>query len=302
VKKMRLDKNLEHFQAKWTPVRVKKMRRNKNIEFPPESGGAGKAPADATIRSRSLIDHSERNRIQSLVDIGRLAVVVRTKGAACLALALCLAAAPLARCENLSPPARADTYVDRLEALALIEMLNADLLASRSATRTLEAWCADHHMAAEPKVHAHLIAGAFKEISAESRQRLAIGAETPVKYRRVELRCGDHILSQADNWYVPERLTPEMNRILETTDQPFGTVVKDLAPHRQTIAAKRLWQPLPAGWELAPPPLDQPAVSLDVPVYFFEHRAILIKPDGQAFSEVIETYRRDILDFARTPR
>jgi hypothetical protein len=26
------EKALEHFQAKWTPVRVKKMRKNKNLE------------------------------------------------------------------------------------------------------------------------------------------------------------------------------------------------------------------------------------------------------------------------------
>jgi hypothetical protein len=32
VKKMRQNKNVEHFQAKWLPVRVKKMSQNKNIE------------------------------------------------------------------------------------------------------------------------------------------------------------------------------------------------------------------------------------------------------------------------------
>ena len=146
-------------------------------------------------------------------------------------------------------------------------------------------------------MHARRIAGAFKEISEESRRRLAIGEDTPVKYRRVELVCGEHILSQPDNWYVPERLTPQMNATLETTDPPFGSVVRDLAPHRQTIEAKRLWQPLPAGWELAPPPADHPNEDLAIPELLFEHRAILIKPDGQPFSEVVETYRRDILDF-----
>ncbi|MGO9026205.1 MAG: hypothetical protein ACLQIQ_18225 [Beijerinckiaceae bacterium] len=216
-----------------------------------------------------------------------------------LAIAALLAGVPIARCEPVSMPARADTYANRLEPLALVETLNADLLASRSTTLTLEAWCADHHIAAEPKVHARRIAGVFKEISQESRRRLAIGADTPVKYRRVELLCGEHILSQADNWYVPERLTPEMNALLESTYQPFGSVVKDLAPHRQTIAVKRLWQPLLAGWELVPPPADHPAEDLAIPELLFEHRAILIKPDGEAFSEVVETYRRDILDFAR---
>ena len=40
-----------------------------------------------------------------------------------------------------------DSFVGRLEALALIETLNADLLAHDSATLTLERWCADHRLA-----------------------------------------------------------------------------------------------------------------------------------------------------------
>ena len=40
-----------------------------------------------------------------------------------------------------------DSFVGRLEALALIESLNADLLAHDSATLTIERWCADHRLA-----------------------------------------------------------------------------------------------------------------------------------------------------------
>lgn len=214
----------------------------------------------------------------------------------CLAVAAWLAGAPLGHCDQKAP---ADTYVHRLEALALLETLNADLLASRSATRTLEAWCGAHHMAEEAKIHARRIAGATKDISAESRQRLAIGADTPVKYRRVELVCGTHILSQADNWYVPERLSAHMNELLETTDEPFGTVVRELSPRRQTVSVQMLWQPLPAGWELVAPPAEHAQEELAIPELLFEHRAILLKPDGQPFSEVVETYRRDIFDFGR---
>ena len=38
-----LENALEHFQAKWTPVRVKKMRQNKNIEPRSDSIGTDKA-------------------------------------------------------------------------------------------------------------------------------------------------------------------------------------------------------------------------------------------------------------------
>ncbi len=46
--------------------------------------------------------------------------------------------------------------------------------------------------------------------------------------------CGGHVLSEADNWYVPARLTPQMNRALDTSDTPFGAAVKALDFHRAT--------------------------------------------------------------------
>ena len=45
-----------------------------------------------------------------------------------------------------------DSFVGRLEALALIESLNADLLSHDSATLTLERWCADHRLADPPRI------------------------------------------------------------------------------------------------------------------------------------------------------
>jgi hypothetical protein len=51
----------------------------------------------------------------------------------------------------------------------------------------------------------------------------------------VQLWCGDRLLSEADNWYVPSRLTPAMNTALETTDTPFGKAVQELKPYRRTF-------------------------------------------------------------------
>ncbi|MEI9972179.1 MAG: hypothetical protein WDO73_09045 [Ignavibacteriota bacterium] len=96
-------------------------------------------------------------------------------------------------------PAWPDTYVGRLQALALIETINANVLASRSSTLTLEAWCADHRLAAEPKIVAELVKGVVKAPTAEQRQRLQVSADDEVKYRRVRLRCGERVLSEADN-------------------------------------------------------------------------------------------------------
>src|SRR6185295_7447592 len=118
---------------------------------------------------------------------------------------LCLATALPAHPQQ--PPAWRDTYQSRLEILALLQTLNVDLLANSSATRTLEQWCGDHHMAADPKIVASRVADIRKEPSPEQLQRLDVHAPSEVRYRRVQLRCGAHILSEADNWYVPSRLT-----------------------------------------------------------------------------------------------
>jgi chorismate-pyruvate lyase len=191
-----------------------------------------------------------------------------------------------------------DTFLARVEALALIETLNADLLAAHSATLTLEQWCATHHIAGDAKIHAQRVEGPEKPISAEQRARLHLGTDEPVKYRHVALACGDHILSEADNWYVPARLTPEMNRLLETTDTPFGRVVQPLQPTRENFASILLWRPLEQGWEMARPQPDHPEKPLDIPEHLFEHRALLLNADHEPFSEVTEIYTRAILDFA----
>lgn len=191
-----------------------------------------------------------------------------------------------------------DTYVGRLEALALVQTVNADVLASRSATLTLEQWCREHRLATEPAIVAEVVRGAVNAPTAEQRQRLEVTSGAEVKYRRVRLRCGDRVLSEADNWYVPDRLTPEMNRLLDTTGAPFGKVVQPLEPYRQTIAVKLLWSPLPEHWERGPIPTSSGAVgALAIPDALFEHRAVLYTREHKPFSEVREVYQKQLLAF-----
>jgi chorismate-pyruvate lyase len=222
----------------------------------------------------------------------------RRRALAALALAV---TAPLAGARAESPASWPDTPVARLEALALIQTLNAEILASRSATFTLEKWCGDHRLsgAAEPKIVARQVEAKAKAATADQRQRLDVGASEEVKVRHVQLLCGDRVFSEADNWYVPARLTAEMNRLLETTTTPFGKAVQDLHPYRRTFAATVLWQPLPDGWETRPmatPPQDA-ATRLAIPDALFEHRAVLYTEGGKPFSEVDEVYQRALLDF-----
>jgi chorismate-pyruvate lyase len=196
------------------------------------------------------------------------------------------------------PPPWPDTFLARLEAFALIQTLNAEILANRSATVSLENWCRDHELAAEPKIVARVVKGADKPPTNEQRQRLEVSGENEVKYRRVELRCGARVLSEADNWYVPGRLTPEMNRLLDTTDAPFGRVVESLVPYRRTFTARLLWTPLPDGWERAAVPLaSSRGGTLAIPDAVLEHRAVLYSREHKPFSEVDEVYQRAILAF-----
>ena len=190
-----------------------------------------------------------------------------------------------------------DSFVGRLEALALIESLNADLLAHDSATLTIERWCADHRLADPARIVAERVSDAAKPASAEVRGALDVKPDEPLGYRRVRLKCGDRVLSEADNWYVPARLTPEMNRVLDTTETPFGKAVAALHFRRHTLSADLLWRPLPKGWEMGATPAAREAGMLTIPDHVLEHRAVLSTPDGEPFSEVVETYTGEVLAF-----
>jgi len=180
------------------------------------------------------------------------------------------------------PSAPADPLASRLDAFASIQALSAELLGSQSATATLETWCRDHRLADTPRIVAHVVTGVHRTPSRDQLRRLDVGAEREVTYRRVRLQCGTHVLSEADNWYVPARLTADMNRSLETSDTPFGRAVAALQPYRRTFAVKVLWSD----------------ATRPIPDALFEHHAVLYTRDARPFSEVVEVYRRDLLDVA----
>lgn len=222
--------------------------------------------------------------------------------AACAALPLI---AGVARAEEGTAQRTADwpdTLTTRVEALALLETLNADLLSNDSATLTLDRWCDAHKMASPAKIVAELVHGGDKAPTDEVRQLLGVNATDPVRYRHVRLHCGARVLSEADNWYVPARLTPDMNRLLDTTDTAFGRAVQALHFHRRTLSAKLLWSPLPQGWEMGAALPAAGSGPLQVPSQTIEHRAVLSLPDGTPFSAVVETYTNEVLSFPKPPR
>jgi len=170
-----------------------------------------------------------------------------------------------------------------VDAFAQVQALNAQLLAGHSATLVLETWCRDHHLADEPRVAAHLVSSVEKPATVDQRRRLEVADRDDVKFRHVQLTCGSRVLSEADNWYVPARLTPDMNRQLERSDTPFGKAVASLEPTRETFSVRLLWS-------------DS---STPMPGALFEHRALLFTRDHRPFSEVDEVYQRGLFDPTR---
>ena len=149
--------------------------------------------------------------------------------------------------------------------------LRADLLSGNSATVVLSQWCAAAHLAEPPTIMA---LRDLVDIPAtdETRALLKVNVDEPIRYRRVKLVCGTHVLSEADNWYVPARLTPQINAELDTSNTPFGLAVKALNFHRATLDAQ----------------------SVKGPKTILRVRALLLTPDMQPFSMVVENYTSEL--------
>jgi hypothetical protein len=168
----------------------------------------------------------------------------------------------------IAGPAWADT--------SALERLKADLLGNLSATQVLTKWCGDLRLASPAVIRAERDA-AVKPPTPEIAALLAAKPDETIRYRHVRLMCGTHLLSEADNWYRPSQLTPEMNAALDTTDTPFGTAVRPLGFHRKTLGANS------TGDRQSP----------------LQVKALLLTQAEVPFSLVVENYSGDLL--ASTP-
>lgn len=148
----------------------------------------------------------------------------------------------------------------------------ANLAAHDSATEALRLWCAARGLARDPVITAEFVRGSDQPPPPGLRALLAAGAAEPLGYRHVRLSCAGTVLSEAHNWYVPARLTPEMNRALAETDTPFGKVAAALHFTREPQSrAAGAAHGCPGG-----------AIST--------HRALLRLPDGHPLAMVVECY------------
>lgn len=124
-----------------------------------------------------------------------------------------------------------------------IAALERALGSNPSATRALEDWCAARGLADRPVIIARRLKGEASAEPKDLRTRLDVDADTRLGYRHVQLVCGDRVLSEAHNWYVRDRLAPDMNAALDGSDVPFGKVVGPLGFTRETIDSRHGGEP-----------------------------------------------------------
>jgi hypothetical protein len=110
---------------------------------------------------------------------------------------------------------------------------------------------------------------------------------------------GAILLCEAENWCIPERLPPDLHKLLDTTDIPFGQVIAPLRPARRTIAVDFHWPS--ANTERQSKYSHNINASEDLqscPARLFEHRAVVLINARQPVAAVIERYRVELIAFA----
>ena len=153
----------------------------------------------------------------------------------------------------------------------------ATLAAHDSATEALSTWCEARGIANPAQIVARPVTGTPAKPPKGLRALLGIGPKEPLGYRHVELTCGNRVLSAAHNWYVPARLTAQMNAALAETQIPFGRIAAPLGYRREPLEV------------LTKPPRGCPANTISA------HRAQLQLPDGRPLAYVLECYTADNL-------
>lgn len=162
---------------------------------------------------------------------------------------------------------------------ALIWALNTRLTAGATATETLLAWCDDHGLSQGPITVKIGQQFAPSVVPDDVLSALELDLGEAIHYRQVQLMRGALQLAAAENWFVPQRLSADMNDTLIGSDDPFGRVVAPLQPSRRTLAA--YLQP-------------RPDIILD-------QVAGILSETGTALAYVKESYFADLVSFASTP-
>ncbi len=165
----------------------------------------------------------------------------------------------------------------------------AALRGSGSATAMLTRWIAGRIGRDDVSLTAHVRSIVPGALSPAMLERLEVRDARDVAYRRVWLTDAGRVYSIAENWYVPARLSPEMNARLTTDAAPFGRVVEPLEPVRETLFSQWLWSPASDGEG------EGDGVPARMPPAMLRHAALVRAQSGATICEVNELYTRNIV-------
>ena len=164
-----------------------------------------------------------------------------------------------------------------------------------TATAALIAWCRWHHPHEADAITITLLGD--EAVSADRYDGpLRPNAGETLRRRHVWLRWGDRVLSEAENWYVPERLPSEMQDEICGGGRPYGAVVAALRPKRITKFALCA--------DNADPDIAEVEALLaelgrtngfSQPDAFVLHIHAVMTASGIVLAELREHYRRELL-------
>ncbi|APH54137.1 putative membrane associated protein [Granulibacter bethesdensis] len=169
-----------------------------------------------------------------------------------------------------------------------LDQLTADLAAEPSATKVLQRWCIGRGLM---PLASHVTAQKQPagKVPSETLDYLHPSAGYDIVVRHVHLMCGPHVVSIATLAYLPEKLTPDMNRQLLLTDQPFGKIVLPLHFERRRLAGDS---------KIPQSKMGETPIEADSPPKqaILINRALLTTHGGQPFAYVEEQYQRVLLN------
>jgi uncharacterized protein YjiS (DUF1127 family) len=179
---------------------------------------------------------------------------------------------------------------------ALVRELSDHLLHASTATEALHAWCVARGLSAGPITAVKQDADQGRFLDDDMLDELRPERHERIAHRCVRLVRGLVVLAKADNWFIPDRLPPEVRDLLEATDLPFGAAVARLQPTRRTYFVRfaELSSAGKAGTG------DGPAgLSPSMPI--LEHRAVVLDRNRQPLSAVSERYCAALLSGVGAP-
>ena len=165
-----------------------------------------------------------------------------------------------------------------------------------TATAALNTWCAERLHPHDSRITASVLVD--ESVPVDTYEGiLAIQAGELLRYRRVVLKWGHTAVSEAENWYLPERLPPLMRWQMRHGNQPFGQIIHPLQP-RRTIIQRYSNDDLELStsrneeWINAPktPPEFSPLQDFALHI-----RAIMTTGTGMIIAELREHYRKSLL-------